>query len=455
VAALLPGNQHLQATVSKVRGRWRIASLTLEAGQPAATSAESSASATVTSEEAVGGRVISPGLNVRRGPGIDQPVVDVLEQYQTVPILNRDPTSGWLQIQLPSGQIGWITGSATFVQLIDTRGLALGSARPPQNGAQTGTLVFQTNSGGDIYLINADGTGLRRLTHGLDPVLSPDGRRVAFVRWAPDYRLYTINVDGTGEQAWQSANQIKWPAWSADGNRLTFSFQDGGQLQTVETCKPLVTIDEDGDVQPVHIPERAIDIEVDVANNEVCYKVPPDAFWWLGEVSLVTGEYRALAGGRYSYGPSGHPIDPNLLVYSGGAGLAVLDVINDTAQPLTHDRDDRTPVISPNGQRIAVSYKQTDHWEIHTVNIHGRDRRRLTETPLAAIVAGGRAWNNAAPVWSPDATQIAFLTDRTGRWEIWLMNVDGSHQRPMFPSGALDGLRLEYNGVDEHVLSWR
>jgi hypothetical protein len=66
-----------------------------------------------------------------------------------------------------------------------------------------------------------------------------------------------------------------------------------------------------------------------------------------------------------------------------------------------------------------------------------------------------RSWNNVAPAWSPDGSQIAFLTDRTGHWEMWVMSADGSNQRPLFPDGTLDGLTLQYNNVDERMLSWR
>jgi Tol biopolymer transport system component len=97
----------------------------------------------------------------------------------------------------------------------------------------------------------------------------------------------------------------------------------------------------------------------------------------------------------------------------------------------------------------------------------------LTETPLTLladktqlnyefvagkerIVAGANPhWNNAAPAWSPDGRNIAFLTDRNGQWEIWIMNADGSNQRPMFPNGALDKLTFNYAGVDERMISWR
>jgi hypothetical protein len=42
-----------------------------------------------------------------------------------------------------------------------------------------------------------------------------------------------------------------------------------------------------------------------------------------------------------------------------------------------------------------------------------------------------------------------------GQWEIWIMNTDGSNQHPMFPNGVLDGLTLNYEGVDERMLSWK
>jgi Tol biopolymer transport system component len=340
----------------------------------------------------------------------------------------------------------------------------------PAAGNGSGQLVFQTHSGGAIYIVNADGTGLRYVTNGIDPQLSPDGTKITFTRWEPEYALFTINVDGTGEQVWTKGwREMKSPTWSADGSKIVFSWQNGGRLNEEEKSINLANAaqNEDG----VHVPSGARDVEIE--DGILKFRIPADAFWGLKEFNLASGELVDLPTDQYSYGPTGHPTAANLLVYKGKHGIALHDLEADKDQSVTQDFRDHTPVISPVGARVAVSYWQDGHWEIHTLNLDGSDRRKLTDTPLTVIaekmqlqsevVAGKERivtpenpyWNHAAPVWSPDGSQIAFLTDRTGKWEIWIMNADGSNQHPMFSNGALDNLTFDYAGVDERMISWR
>ena len=64
------------------------------------------------------------------------------------------------------------------------------------------TIAF--TGGSVLYTVHADGTGLRKLTHGpgwnVDPRWSPDGRRILFVgfRDGPGADLFVMNADGSG-----------------------------------------------------------------------------------------------------------------------------------------------------------------------------------------------------------------------------------------------------------------
>jgi Tol biopolymer transport system component len=95
------------------------------------------------------------------------------------------------------------------------------------------------------------------------------------------------------------------------------------------------------------------------------------------------------------------------------------------------------------------------------MNADGSGEVRLIQTPLTVLVNQqlqgheSKSWDNAAPAWSPDGSQIAFLSNRNGSYEIWVMNADGSNQRVLLPASALGDLKIQYAGVDERVISWR
>jgi TolB protein len=346
---------------------------------------------------------------------------------------------------------------------------AIGAALAPAVAAQDpgGILVFQTASGGAIYAGNPDGSALHYLTSGMDPALSPDGQRVAFTRWDnPQHGalggLWVINVDGSGERLVSGdLHQPKAPVWSPDGSQIAVNVQQGGRLQPESKCshdlpaEPLLA-DEDGDYFRVVVKPDGDEIDV-----KLCYTLLPHPFWRLRVVDVAGGTGRDMPGDLFSYAPAWDPANAWRLVYAGEGGLVNLDVNRGATWALTRDVRDHTPAFSPDGRRIAVAYKQHDHWDIHVMNADGSGRIRLTETPLRALVEQRmkgepeRAWNNAAPAWSPDGRQIAFLTDRTGRWEVWVMQADGGDQRPLFPAALNDRLALSYYSVDERALSWR
>jgi TolB protein len=234
--------------------------------------------------------------------------------------------------------------------------------------------------------------------------------------------------------------------------------QHGGRVQEERKCSSEPPPREAYDV------EHFRDAEGDV---EFCYTLPPHPYWGLRAVDVASGAFQDLPNDLFSTSPTWDPANPWRLVFDGERGLMSLDLEQATTWSLTNDGNDHSPVFSPDGSQIAVSYWQNDHWEIHVMHADtltgtgGTGRVRLTETSVRArleqMVNGQmpKSWNNAAPTWSPDGSQIAFLTDRTGQWEIWIMNADGSNQHPLVTTEMLDGVTLQYNGMDERVLSWR
>ena len=86
----------------------------------------------------------------------------------------------------------------------------------------------------DIYVMNANGSGKRRLTHdarqNAEPAWSPDGGKIAFVsRRDGNAEIYVMNADGSGKRnLTRHAAKDGRPSWSPDGRKIAFvSNRDG------------------------------------------------------------------------------------------------------------------------------------------------------------------------------------------------------------------------------------
>jgi Tol biopolymer transport system component len=425
--------------------------------------------------------VLAAGLNLRAGPGVVYDSIGVVTEGEQFDVTGINSSSEWYQIATDDEVVGWISSDPPLVAITPedaepptilvprlspsssassststtsstttspapatTSSPSTTSTTTAPSDSGTDTFILQTASGGEFYLVRPATGEVQLITSGIDPAFSPDMSQIAFTRWtsggAAGVMLYDL-ASGTERQIIGETKQAKSPTWSPDGSKLMVSFQNGGRPEIESVCK------ERGG----RIPREAYDIQIGSDTGRICYKLPADPYWQLREIVVATGEYQDMASATYSYAPTWDPINDWRVVFAGEDGLQQLDVNRNEYFAFTENLRDRGPVFSPDGQWVAVTYRESNAWHIQIISTTDGTRQALTTTDALA----DEVINNAAPAWSPDSSQLAFVTDRNGEWEFYVMNIDGSNQQPLLSPEIAEQIPVQYNGVDERLINWR
>ena len=109
-------------------------------------------------------------------------------------------------------------------------------------------------------------------------------------------------------------------------------------------------------------------------------------------------------------------------------GLWVMNQDGSNPRPITDHPGDTMPSVSPHSDKVAFMSERTGKWEVYVVNIDG--------TALEQQLTHSRGYNSGLPTWSPDGNYIAFVSDRDAQWAIWVMKSDGSGERKLFDLGS-------------------
>lgn len=122
--------------------------------------------------------------------------------------------------------------------------------------------VSSRDASREIYVINADGSNLVRLTNNAAedryPCWSPDGTKIAFAstRVGSVWHLFVMNADGTGVTQLGTAEGTDI-SWSPDGTRIAYF--DGDNIWTVSAVDGSgavqITNTEGNDISPVWSPD--------------------------------------------------------------------------------------------------------------------------------------------------------------------------------------------------------
>jgi TolB protein len=169
----------------------------------------------------------------------DQPVASA-----TDPTYRWSPTGEKIAFTSLSGSNASISlinsdGSKT-TKVVDNGGLPTWSPDGKRIAFACLNGVFQ-----EICVMNSDGTGVNRLTNhsarDLLPLWSPDGKQIAFASTrgndVSNWQIYVINADGTGQKRLATIPRAYPRAWSPDSKQIAFSSDAGGDNSGVYVVK--------------------------------------------------------------------------------------------------------------------------------------------------------------------------------------------------------------------------
>ncbi len=92
-------------------------------------------------------------------------------------------------------------------------------------------LLIAFNNGTDVYIMNEDGSDIRKMTNGgscSHPAFSPDGKMLVYWRTGT---LYTMNIEEKQEKFLHGAT-LQFSTWSPDGTKIAF-FDTSSRLSTI------------------------------------------------------------------------------------------------------------------------------------------------------------------------------------------------------------------------------
>ncbi len=248
----------------------------------------------------------------------------------------------------------------------------------------------------EIYISDYDGANQRRVTTNrrlnITPTWSPDARAIAYTsyrRGVPD--LFISNIyQGTLENPTKGHGQNFLPAWSPDGTRLAFMSDRDGNPEIY-----VMNRDGSGVRRLTNHPRNDVTPTWSPAGTHVAFTSDRSGSPQIYVVAVDGTGTRRITAESYCDRPTWSPAPFNEIAYASRTGsgfdVKIIDISSGDRRQVTFGEGiiNESPVYAPNGRHLAFMSNRTGKQQIWTVDRMGRNLRQVTTVG-----------NNTMPDWS-------------------------------------------------------
>ena len=332
--------------------------------------------------------------------------------------------------------------------------------------AVTASSLVDGKSNADIYIMDADGSNLRKLTNNpssdAHPCWSPDGKSLLFVSTRHDgSQAWSLPLDGgDATQLTHFSPGVSDAVWTSDGKRIVFTSDVYPECGADNDCNK--KNDDGGSASPIqaHVADHLLyrhwtEWKDGKRTHVIIYDVETKSY-----TDLSPGDFDApvfsLGGGSVAVSPDGKELcyasnhDANeaettnadlFIVSTAGASGDSLkpDPKNITAANKAYDGD---PSYSPDAKYIAYRTQKTPGYESDCFRIALYDRKTGEKTLLT------EAFDNWVDdfAWAPDSKSIYFTGEVQGHQPMYVVDIKSKKISPVVDLKKIDSYDISPDG---------